>query len=104
MSAPYWIKYAGSNGPWNNYGRVDGQASRVDGQANSYREKMAMFGIHDTSAVREQVPSAAEVKDNNDETAAEDGGEKEKKEDNGITAEKGDGEGKVEEAGVKHDK
>lgn len=65
--APYWIAYAGSWRP--NDGPVD---SRVDGQPNNYRERMAMFGLHDASAAqgtREQVPKGVEVKNKDDETA-----------------------------------
>ena len=102
MSAPYWIAYAGAWRP--NDGPVDGG---VDGQPNSYREKMAMFGLHDTSAAqgtREQVPKGVvEEKNKNDETAGikgkgeekvEEEGEKEEKKDNGIVDIKSKGEEK----------
>ena len=78
----------------------------VDGQPYNYREKMAMFGIRDMSAVQgpqEQVSKGAEVKDEKGETAdikgegeekLEGEGEKEEDQGNGTVDIKGKGEEK----------
>lgn len=81
----------------------------VDGQPYNYREKMAMFGIRDMSAVpgpQEQVSKGAEAKDEKGETAdikgegeekVEGEGEKEEDKENGTADIKGKGEEKEDE-------
>ena len=91
-SGPYWIGIAS---------RMYRPPGRVDGQPNDYRERMAMFGIHDTSAVQATqapVSKGVEAKDKNDEAAVEEGGEKKvENKDNGTADIKEEGEKKVEE-------
>lgn len=70
--APAWLAQARLRSPYD---------TRIHGQPNSYREKMAAFGVHDRSGVGAAIAAAK---------TADEGGDGSKAEAEKIEAEKGE--------------